>query len=81
VFVFAWISYTYSTWLDDIDIEPWLPVALIVGGFAVRNFDYWPVTALWSGFALIAAQVTAELLGVHVHHGLSDVPHGISTHL
>lgn len=81
MFVFAWISYGCGIWLDDIDIEPWLPVALIVGGFAARSFDHWPVSALWSGVALIAAQITAYSFGVPVHHGLADIPHGISTHL
>ena len=58
-----------------------MPVALIVGGFAARSLNHWPVTALWTGVALIAAQIIGELLGVSIHHGLSDIPHVISTHL
>ena len=81
MFVVACISYAFSTWLDDVELAPWLPPAVVVGGFAVRSIDYWQVSALWSGLALIAAHVTAHLLGVPIHHGLSNILHGTSTHL
>ena len=40
VFVFAWISYAFSIWLDDIELAPSLRLAVIVGGFAARSFDH-----------------------------------------
>ena len=78
VFVVAVLSYSISYHLSGSGLSPWLVLPVLVGGFVIRQVQYWPVTALRAGVGLIGAMLVMELLGVEVHHGATGTGHSIS---
>ena len=78
IFVFAAASYFINYNLSDSGLSLSLVLPVLVGAFAIRQVQHWPVTALWTGVGLIGAMVVMELFGVEVHHAVTGTPHSIS---
>ena len=60
-------------------MSPWLVLPTLVTAFAIRQIQYWPVTALRAGVGLISAMLVMQLLGIDDHYASIGTPHSILT--
>ena len=79
VFVIAAASYFSNHHFSDSGLSPCFVLPVLVGAFAIRQVQYWPVTALWAGLGLISAMLVMELLGIDDHYASIGTPHSILT--
>ena len=78
LFVVAVVSYFITHHLSGSGLSPWLVLPVLVADFAIRQVQYWPVTALRAGVGLISAMLVMELLGIDAHYASIGTPHSIS---
>ena len=77
MFAVAVVSYFVSYHLSDLGLSLWLVLPVLVAALAIRQVQYWPVTALWAGLGMIGAMLVMELLGVEGHYAGIGTPHSI----